>query len=281
MKQIPIDELDNLRKEFEKNPSLKDYVPEFNALIDAVRTIYLSQLTVKYKEHDVMIGAPQLTDEEIKKQEALREDMTESRALIQWHVLQNEADSEYLGTLFSILRNTMDKLEFKKEWWGTERGLRQELGVLKLLKKDFKKVTPGEPKEDAHYAIDFWTETHNGTTVIFQSKSTSPFLKDGVYSESDVDSLEKEFSTGTYAYVDLKYKQQFSDDERPTPLVKLRNIQQDIKKAKEYAISKGIEKPIFYLIACNANNFEDITGNPIQYATTSVANRLWEISQNE
>src|SRR3989344_9590243 len=93
--------------------------------------------------------------------------------------------------------------------------------------------------------------------------------------------IEKEFSTGTYAYVDLKYKQQFSDDERPTPLVKLRKIQQDIKKAKEYAISKGIEKPIFYLIACNANNFEDITGNPILYATTSVANRLWEISQNE
>ena len=52
-------------------------------------------------------------------------------------------------------------------------------------------------------------------------------------------------------------------------------------KAKEYAKSKGIEEPIFYLISCNASNFEDITGDPIEYATTSVVNKLREISRTK
>src|SRR3990167_8694892 len=40
--------LDNLRKEFGQNPMLKNYAPEFNALIDAARTMFLSQLRIRH-----------------------------------------------------------------------------------------------------------------------------------------------------------------------------------------------------------------------------------------
>lgn len=276
-----IDGLDSLRKEFEQNPMLKDYTPEFNALIDVMRTMFLSQLHVRHKEYKVMVDAPQLQDDEIQEQESLTEDMTESRALIQWYVLQNEHDPEYLKSLFSTFQGSMEELEFKKAWWGVERGLRQEIGVSKLLKKYFNKVTLGEPKEDAHHAIDFWAETKNGTTIIFQSKSTSAFSEDGVYGEQDIDALEKKLSANPYAHVDLKYKRQFDNNEPPTPLVKLKKLQQDIQKAKEYAKNKGIGNPVFYLISCNANNFEDITGNPTGFSIASVSDRLDKISKTE
>ena len=186
-----LDGLGDLRRELESNPMLKNYIPELNSLIDAIRIMYLSTQKIKYKEYAVMIGAPQLSDEEIKEQEAMTEDMTESRALIQWYVLQNKSNPNYLKDLFSTLRNSIYRLGFENYWKGMERGLRQELGISKLLQRHFKKVTPGEPKEDAHYGIDFWAETNKGTTIIFQSKSSFLSLSEGIYSEENISDLEK------------------------------------------------------------------------------------------
>ncbi len=272
-----IDGLDTLRRELAQGPKSKDHLPELNALIDAVRTMYLSQLKVKHKEYQVMTGAPQLSDEEIKEQESLTEDMTESRSLVQWYVVQNESDPDYLTDLFNAFRNTMSQLGFENDWRGMERGLRQELGILKLLNKYFKKVTPGNPKEDAHYAIDFWVETNNGSIVILQSKSSFAGLDDGIYSEEQISDLEKELSASPIP--PIKYQKDPSGYELPaSDLVKVRKLQQDIKMAKEYAQSRDIKQPHFYLIVSRADNYKEITGEPDPQATKTIESGLWQIA---
>jgi len=269
--------LDDLRRELEQSTRFKDYIPELNALIDAARTMYLSQLKVKHKEYQVMTGAPQLSDEEIREQERLTEDMTESRSLVQWYVMQNESDHDYLTELFNAFRDTMNQLGFENDWRGMERGLRQELGVLKLLNKYFKKVTPGNPKEDAHFAIDFWAETNNGNTIIFQSKSSFAGLDDDIYGEEKISDLEKELSASPIP--PIKYQRDSSGYELPaSDLVKVRKLQQDIKKAKEHAQGRGADKPHFYLIVSSADNYKEITGEPDSQATKSIENSLRQIS---
>ncbi|OGN03726.1 MAG: hypothetical protein A2655_04205 [Candidatus Yanofskybacteria bacterium RIFCSPHIGHO2_01_FULL_43_42] len=269
--------LGDLRRELEQSTRFGDYIPELNALIDAVRTIYLSQLKVKHKEYRVMTEAPQLSDEEITEQERLTEDMTESRSLVQWYVIQNESNPDYLTDLFNVFRNIMSRLGFESNWRGAERGLRQELGVFKILSKCFKKVIPGNPKEDAHYAIDFWAKTNNGTNVIFQSKSSFVRLDDGIYGEEQISDLEKELSASPIA--SIRYQKDLSGQEMPTSdLVKVKKLQQDIKKAKEYAQSQGIDNPHFYLIVSRADKYKEITGEPDSQATKSIENDLWQIS---
>ena len=260
--QAVIEGLDNFRMELGNNSALKNFIPEMNALIEAARTMFLAKQTIKYKERQFMSGAPELSKEELKKQEALREDMTEGRTLIQWHVLQNENNPEYLKAFDITLKQLLGDTGFKEEWHGMERGLRQELGISKILKKYFKKVTPGKPKEDAHYAIDFWAETEDGKTIIFQSKSSSLFGGQGVFDEQDMQKLERELAEGSNS--DVKYQTGWGGYEPPVPdLVKIRKFQQDAEKAKSYAASLGIENPKFYLIVSSANNFEEITGEPI------------------
>ncbi len=68
--------LDSLHTELESNPALKKFIPEMNALIEAARTMFLSKEIIKYKEYKFMSGAPDLSEDEITKQNALREDMT-------------------------------------------------------------------------------------------------------------------------------------------------------------------------------------------------------------
>ena len=61
-------------------------------------------------------------------------------------------------------------------------------------------------------------------------------------------------------------------------LVKVKKLQQDIKKAKEYAQSQGIDNPHFYLIVSRADKYKEITGEPDSQATKSIENDLWQIS---
>ena len=270
--------LNLLRKDFENDPLLKDYIPEANVFIEAIRTMFLTERVIKYKEYQVMTDAPKLSDEEIKEQDDLREDMTESRALIQWYVLQNGSDPDYLSSLFEALRVSTGTLGFEKSWLGMERGLRQELGILKLLRKYFKKVVPGEPKEDAHYAIDFWTETNNGNTLIFQSKSSFAFLDEGVYDEKGISDLEKDLSVESPSSAAI-YQKNYGVEIETSDLVKVRKLQQDIIKAKTYARSKkGVGNAPFYLIVSKSGNYEDITGKPILDMTKSIEKALWHIA---
>ncbi len=275
--QATIEGLNNLRIELENNPALKNFIPEMNAFIEAARTMFLTKEIIKYKEYQVMTGAPGLSEEEIKKQDILREDMTEGRALIQWHVLQNETDPEYLRIFSVTLKQLLNAIGFKDEWRGMERGLRQELGILKILKKYFKKITPGEPKEDAHYAIDFWAETEDGETIIFQSKSSSPFGRQGIFDEEEMQKLEGELleigDTPEYQTGSGKYGLPLSG------LIKIKKLQKDSAKATQYAESLGIENPKFYLIVSRADNFNEITGEPLSDKNKSLEKELEAIAK--
>ncbi len=159
-----------------------------------------------------------------------------------------------------------------------ERGLRQELGILKILKKYFRKVTPGKPKEDAHYAIDFWAKTEDGKTIIFQSKSSSLFGRQGIFDEQEMEKKEKELSE--VPNPSTNYRADWSGEGLPVPdLVKIRKFQEDAKKAKAYAMGLGIENPKFYLIVSNANNFEEATGEPLANKNKSLEKELESIAK--
>jgi len=269
--------LQELRGEASQNPKLKLHLTEANAMIDAIRIMYLSQGLVKYKEYQLMERAPQMTQEQIREQEVLREDLTENRALIQWYILQLEQEPKHLELFMDSLRRLAGEEGFKSQWGTLERGLLQELGIYKILRRKFKSVISATPKEDAHYGIDFWVETRSGKKVILQSKSSGLFGKGGVFSEGQIRELKLRLEREPGAT--RRYEEPWEGNVFIPGLVRIEKIEKDAEAAKRYAKEKGIENPIFFLIISNPGNFEYPSGEPKRPIDKKLENQLDNLEQ--
>ncbi len=246
--------LDSLREELMEDERYKDYRLEFNAITEAIRTVILSEGIIQFKEYDLMEGAPGISADEIKKQEAIREDLTEGRALIRSQILQNEGKPDYLNKLLNVPRTVSQKCGFGPDWNGLEKGLIQELGVYKLLKGHLANVAPSSPDEDAHHSIDFWAETKKGKKVIFQTKSSSPFPRSGVFNEKEIG------EETAYLEMDKNATVKYQGPDSLSPLVRGRKLNKDIETAKKYTESMGISDADYFLIVVKSDAFKSPTG---------------------
>lgn len=253
--------LQGLRGELSRDERFKENLAEINALIEAIRIMFVQQWIIKYKEYEFLKGAPDIKPGTVKEQDDMREDLTEARAMLQWHILQNEQDPKYLQEFMGSLDELFDTQGFADEKDSLMRGLVSELGVYKLLKKHFLKVTPATPKEDANFAIDFWAETKDGRKIMIQSKSSSGFKRDGVFNEAQIKKLKEETllasdeKLDSYEYWLLR--------RRMSPLVRVKGMEKSIETAKKYAKEKGIKNPEVYFVVARSSNFEYPTGQPI------------------
>lgn len=253
--------LSELREELSRDERLKENLAEISAIIDAIRIMFVQQWIIKYKEHEFIEGAPALAQETIKEQDNMREDLTEARAMLQWHILQNEQDPVYLQEFIASLDELFDTQGFADEKDSLMRGIVQELGVYKLLKRHFSKVTPATPKEDANFSIDFWAEKKDGRKIMIQSKSSSAFGRDGVFNEAQIKKLKEEIRQRPDGKPDLY--ENFRLRGNVSPLVRVKSMEKGIETAKKYAEKRGIKNPALYFIIARSNNFEYPTGQPI------------------
>jgi len=258
-----MDALDKLRTELADDERLKEYIPEINTLIEATRIMFIQKWLVKYKEYQLAKNAPELTTEEIVEQDKMREDITECRALLQWYVLQRENNPLYIKDFLAALNDTWGGTGFAEHAKQREsllRGLKQELGVYKLLKKHLFSVTPATPKEDAHYSIDFWAETMDGEKIMIQAKSSGMFGGDGIFGEAQIKELTDKIAQEPNATLD--YSIDSEGVGHASRLVRALKLGKNAEVAKKYARGKGIKNPQYFIIVSNPGKFEDLTGEP-------------------
>ena len=275
---ITVEMLNNLRQKLDNDSRLKEYASEINALIEGSRIMFIQNWLRKYKEYQLMEKAPQLSREEIQEQDKMREDITEGRALLQWHILQNEQNPEYLKDFLRTLNNLWGWEGFEKEKGPFFRGLIQELGVYKLLKKHFPSVTTATPKEDAHYSIDFWVGTKSGKTLMIQSKSSGMFGKGGIFNKKQIEKLKGKMEQQNDATTD--YYVDFEGQEYIPPLVRAKRLERSIEEAKEYSEEKGIQEAQYFLVISNSGNFEHLTGEPKPKFTKKLEKQLELLASN-
>lgn len=268
--------LNGLRGELSRDERFKENLAEINALIEAIRIMFVQQWIIKYKEYEFLKGAPDVKPGTIKEQDDMREDLTEARAILQWHILQNEKDPEYLKEFMGSLDELFSTQGFTDEKDSLMRGMVQELGIYKLLKRHFPKVTPATPKEDAHFAIDFWAETKDGKKIMIQSKSSSAFGRDGVFSEDQIKKLKNE--TAQVSDEKLDSYDYWLLRRRMSPLVRVKGMEKSVETAKKYAKEKGIKNPEVYFIVARPNNFEYPTGQPIPPLVESLEDQIRELA---
>ena len=264
--------LDTLRGKLGIDTRLDNDLPEVNALIEAVRIMLIQKSLVRYKEYQLATNAPKLSSAEVKKQDVMREDITEGRALLQWHILQNEGDQEYLKDFLSALNTLWYNEGFADEKGSFVRGLVKELGVYKLLKKHFPKITPASPKEDAHCAIDFWVETKTGRKLMIQSKSSSMFGRGGVFNEQQARELRQEIERQPDANTD--YYVDWEGQEHISSLVRAKRAERDFVVAKKYAAEQGVENSELFFVVSSSGNFEPLTGEPKPQFTRGLERQL-------
>ena len=205
-----------------------------------------------------------------KRQEAIRKELTEGRALIRSQILQNEGNPDYLNKLLDVPRTTLQKCGLGSDWNGLERGLIQELGVYKLLKEHLVNVTPSSPDEDAHHSIDFWAETKKGEKLIIQTKSSSPFPRSGVFSEKEIG------EETAYLEADENATAKYQGPDNLSPLIRGRKFNKDIETAKEYAESIGIGNPDYLLVVVKSDAFKSPTGEVKEPEMTKDIRKNWK-----
>lgn len=270
--------LQGLRGELGRDERLKENFAEANALIEAIRIMFVQQWIIKYKEYEFMKGAPTLKPETTKEQDDMREDLTEARAMLQWHILQNERDPKYLQEFIGSLDELFDTQGFADEKDSLMRGLVSELGIYKLLKRYFPKVTPATPKEDANFSIDFWAETEDGRKIMIQSKSSSAFGWDGVFSEDQIKKLKNK--TAQVSDEKLDSYDYWLLRGRLSPLARVKGMEKSIETAKKYAKEKGIKNPELYFIIARSSNFEYPTGQPIPPLVEQLEDQIKELARD-
>ena len=250
--------LDNKGIELASEKEFKEYIAEFNALVESLKILFAHQGIKKYKSIEVEENK-ELTSDFINKQLRLRQDLTEGTALLKWHILQNESNLEYLNTFAKSCHKLASLFGMGKELDGVIRGVNQELGVYKILKKYFKEINFSTPKEDAKYKIDFFGETYSGRKIIIQTKSSIPvttyrgeYMKriEGVFNETWINKM---------VLSEKNKPRKFYGNERDliSPKSAMQSLQDDMEIAKKYSQSKNLGDIKFYLVVASADHFSN------------------------
>jgi len=266
--------LSKLRREFAEDKVLKEYHAEVNALIDAARLPYLSAMIVKYKERQLMPNPPDLTEPFLRKQNELREDITQTIATLRWYILQNESETDYLYEFLSALEDLWYKLNQEKIGKTLEKGLFQELGAYRILKNYFQEVKPSSPEEDAHFGFDFWVQTKSGKNLLIQSKSSSAFGRAGIFSENEVRELAKKLEGEA---VDKLFK---NSGKWLPDWVRMKRTAKSFEEVKDYVKNKKNIDVEVYLMVIPEEFIQKPLGYPSQEALDFFKKDLERLANN-
>lgn len=280
-----IEALNRVGNESKLKEEYKDCIAEFNAILELFRILFIQHSLVPYKELKISQDS-QFSPEMVEEQKSLRQNITEARGLIQWYILSQESNRKYLSLFTEKLEELAESIGLKFEARNVLRGIVQEIGIYKMLKRIFAEVSFATPEEDARYKIDFFAKTKSGKNIIVQSKSQSPIIgmghrgpesKEGFFDEDEINRTVKKLEEEkSHILINTTTAERSFDS-----LTQMKGLQEDIGIVKEYAKEKGIHDPHYYLAVARPYNFYNFDAwDETPWKLTSLENQMKIVAQD-
>lgn len=281
-----IETLGRIGNEWKVKEPYDKYLVEFSVMVEFMRILFVQFRLVSYEE---LKDSPetQLPENGISQKKEMSQYLTEGRSLLNWFVLKNEKDRQYIAVFFEKILELADDFGLRYEGKTVLRGLVQEIGIYKMLQRNFKDVRSATPEEDAKYKIDFFATTRNGRNLIIQSKSTSPIMimghdgpqpRESFIDETEIHKVARKMeSEGT-----LIERTLYTGGIENSPALKeMHKLEENIEIAKKYATEAGIQNPEYYFVVAKSNHFHDFAAwEKTPEKLISVENQMKIVNQN-